>query len=594
MTGLILVALFACGNMLFTDFIGDDIGRILFSENSFKGGWSDVLQGGLSDRPLMMFTIWLNYLVGGMNPFGYKLVNVLIHIFCGITVFFLFKEILKKAANAPILSFLIAALFLAHPINNQAVNTIIQRGVGLSTLFALLSFLFFIYAFTEGYIRKYFLMSVLFFLLAVAAKPNTAILPLTLALYYILEIKGNWRQLFKILLPYLLVLAVPVFYYFIVGENAQYRAVSGITYFLIQTKVILFYFQKYFLPVDLQFYYYFNNTFPQPPDVFTVLALLFHITFLATSFYQYKKKGRVWGLFILLGYLALMPESGFFSIMHPAFDHRNYFPLIFFAAAFVLAGDSVFNRVLPGKNISYKVMGCLVVILALLNISYTYKISTYEKWIFYNLHANPTNVNFYTYTATSEALHGHKERSLRIIDESFIANPESTELPALKKMVLFDSLPADQKKNTLEEISASARGNPGFSRFVFNYYELFLEENLRQLFSREEYIYKMNDFYQSFWPNMLKPATPLDAIERMKGNMIEVLKLNNREHPAPETFFEGLSPERGMLVLKNLLLLGEYFNYPDVDKQQYEALLQKNFADNSTAKDILIWLRKNR
>ena len=45
-------------------------------------------------RPITYFTIALNYHFGKLNPFGYHLVNLVIHILNAILVFFLTKKIL--------------------------------------------------------------------------------------------------------------------------------------------------------------------------------------------------------------------------------------------------------------------------------------------------------------------------------------------------------------------------------------------------------------------------------------------------------------------------------------------------------------------
>ena len=64
-------------------------------------------------RPLTYLTFMLNYRFGKLNPFGYHLLNVLLHAFNAVLIFFLTKIILlyiyKK--DSDIFSFLVALFF---------------------------------------------------------------------------------------------------------------------------------------------------------------------------------------------------------------------------------------------------------------------------------------------------------------------------------------------------------------------------------------------------------------------------------------------------------------------------------------------------
>ncbi|CAH1798791.1 unnamed protein product [Owenia fusiformis] len=93
-----------------------------------------------SYRPLCVLTFRLNYFLGGLNPVGYHLVNVLLH--CVVTGLFTYSVRILCAKR--LVSAVAGALFAAHPIHTEAVAGIVGRADILACLFFLLSFLCYI------------------------------------------------------------------------------------------------------------------------------------------------------------------------------------------------------------------------------------------------------------------------------------------------------------------------------------------------------------------------------------------------------------------------------------------------------------------
>ena len=147
------------------------------------------LKGFKSHRPIVGFSFALNYQLGKLNPVGYHLVNILIHMANGVLVYFLALNVFgrlsffqgelggprspvapeshrnrkKKArkprpiiqkSNAtgfssskiPTMALWVALLFVAHPIQTQAVTYIVQRYASMSAMFYLASVLLYIHA----------------------------------------------------------------------------------------------------------------------------------------------------------------------------------------------------------------------------------------------------------------------------------------------------------------------------------------------------------------------------------------------------------------------------------------------------------------
>jgi hypothetical protein len=87
-------------------------------------------------RPLLLVSYAFNYTLGGGNPFGYHLVNVLLHAGFVLLLFLIGRQLAGKAS--PI--WWAAAMVAVHPLNSQAVNYVSSRSGILAALGALGAF----------------------------------------------------------------------------------------------------------------------------------------------------------------------------------------------------------------------------------------------------------------------------------------------------------------------------------------------------------------------------------------------------------------------------------------------------------------------
>ncbi|GFY44676.1 protein O-mannosyl-transferase Tmtc3 [Trichonephila inaurata madagascariensis] len=111
-------------NIFFNDFWGTPIHK----EHSHK-----------SYRPLCVLTFRINYALHQLNPWGYHLFNIILHVL--VCVLYLRMCQLFLPATA---SFIAALLFAVHPIHTEAVTGIVGRAEILSSIFFLLAFLSYI------------------------------------------------------------------------------------------------------------------------------------------------------------------------------------------------------------------------------------------------------------------------------------------------------------------------------------------------------------------------------------------------------------------------------------------------------------------
>jgi len=211
---LVLLLFLAYSNSFQAPFIRDDNSSI--PENpSIQHLWppakvlspphSGETVGG---RPVLNLSLALNYAAGGTEPWGYHLVNLLIHAAAGLTLFGVVRRTLLQPRlrdrfepDATLLALAVAALWALHPLQTESVTYTIQRAESLMGLFYLLTLYFFIrYAEEEKFeIRnsKFEICSVAACLLGMATKEVMASAPIVVMLYDRTFIAGTFRAAWK-------------------------------------------------------------------------------------------------------------------------------------------------------------------------------------------------------------------------------------------------------------------------------------------------------------------------------------------------------------------------------------------------------------
>jgi protein O-mannosyl-transferase len=103
-------------------------------------------QSAVSGRPIVSLSLAINYRLGELDPRGYRLFNVLVHILAGLTLFGVVRRTLtcQRLASrfgqaATPLAFVAALLWLLHPLQTESVTYVIQRTESMMGLFYLLT-----------------------------------------------------------------------------------------------------------------------------------------------------------------------------------------------------------------------------------------------------------------------------------------------------------------------------------------------------------------------------------------------------------------------------------------------------------------------
>jgi tetratricopeptide (TPR) repeat protein len=380
-------------------------------------------------RYLGYLSLALNYRWGGLEVTGYHIMNLLIHLINGILVYFFviltFRTPYFKGLGAggwgveksepvvgrhesrgniydfqspipnlqsPIPSFIAlfsALLFVAHPVQTQAVTYIAQRFTSLAALFYLASVVFYV----KGRLASTqadklgswqavkpasYILSLFFAVCAMKVKEISFTLPIMILLYEFIFFRTTLKRKLLLLIPVLLTLViVPISVLQIdkpLGEvlsdlSEKSRLQTDMPrgdYLMTELRVIVTYIRLIFLPVNqnLDYDYPIYRSFFSPP---VFLSFLFLATLFGIALYLiYKsrltdgpasseagKLGSVFHLSRLIGFgilwffLALSVESSFIPIVDVIFEHRLYLPSI---GAFVALSAALLAAVMKAKD----------------------------------------------------------------------------------------------------------------------------------------------------------------------------------------------------------------------------------------------------
>ncbi|MEZ0390688.1 MAG: hypothetical protein ACAH59_00635 [Pseudobdellovibrionaceae bacterium] len=498
-----LTAFIAYFNAIHMDFIGDDIGRILNNRTLFKSGWLTSIQSILPDRPLLTTSLWMNYQFSEFKVESYKWVSLFFHALNGFLIYLLLQKLSPALRGRWFFAILPALLFIAHPLNNQAVNSISQRGVLLSAFFTLLALWVSISASETQANKKSTGIALVLTSFGVLSKTNALITPFLILFYDRWVKQASMKEAFKKRAPLFLILLIPVFFYFILKVNSQSGAIPWWNYFLVQTRVIFLYFKLMLVPVNLKFSYLLDSS----PDLFanaTWLAILGHFILIVGIIFIHRRYDRVVAYCLACVYLTLLPESSFFSIRHLAFEHRAYVPLAFL----VLAVGVLFGRFLERHKskalqsaLGIAGLGALAGAL-FLNINYNSKISNYENWVFYNLQQTPKDRAFLHFNL-AEFLDRKSSRGPELAELALKLEPENKVYSLYAKIFDYKNANAQEQQVILQQIFdhlTSAEANTDRdSRLKLN---SFYGRNIQNFLNGVEYWEKIDDLIFAQLPKM--------------------------------------------------------------------------------------------
>lgn len=303
-------------------------------------------------RPLTYFTFAVNYYYGNLDPVGYHLVNVGIHIVVTIFIFLLSRRVLGEG----LLPLAAALLFAAHPMNTESVSYISHRSESLAAVFYLLTLLCF---------EKSRRAALVFFVLALFSKQTAVTLPAVLLLYDRFFLSGFKKShhvpFWAVALAYVLFRR---FYFGAVGDTVTdaYEKWTSLSYLLVQSTVILDYLKLLAVPVG-QCIDHFVHPIQSAADPKLLLSFLAWIGIAAALYKAFRMKTAAAKLILFSSLwilITLSPTSSFLPIYDAMAERRVY--LSGFGASILFIG--FYLAIFKNKKLTIGLIGIHILLLS--------------------------------------------------------------------------------------------------------------------------------------------------------------------------------------------------------------------------------------
>ena len=302
-----------------------------------------------STRPVSFLTFALNAAVGRQDPWGFHLVNLIIHLASTIVLFEIARQTLshgrpgqRYGPQALLLAFAIAALWMVHPLQTQSVTYIYQRQESLAGLLYLLTLLGFVKSQQTKH-AAWLVVSVVSCWLGIGAKETVATAPLVVLCYDRAFAASSWGQLLRARWKYYLALigSWPILAAVILENAAGYKEggifvvkeVSALDYALSQPGVILHYLRLALWPANQCLDYQWPVAHGFAEIVLPLLTLTAMIVVFVVLAFRWPELGFLACWFFLI----LAPTSSVVPIVDLAYEHRMYLSLAAVVALAVLA-----------------------------------------------------------------------------------------------------------------------------------------------------------------------------------------------------------------------------------------------------------------
>ncbi|GIW40571.1 MAG: membrane protein [Candidatus Binatia bacterium] len=276
--------------------------------------------------PVTLASFALDHALWGLEPRGYHLTNILLHLCVGTLVYLLVFLSTRRAEVA----LLAGTVFLLHPLQLEAVAIVSQRKTLLATAFALLSCL----AFRRSLVERpavWRAISLALFLLGLLAKPSVLPLPL---LFFLLDPFFPRASTLREKLPFFLVAISVLLVQLSVKAGSpvvkEPHGGSALATLLLMGRVWLEYLLAMVLPLDLAPAYYYRPSLAYSAWHAAALVVVAALHALAWTL-----RRRFWlPCFALFWFtISMLPVSNVVPIAVVRADRYVYFAMVGFAWA---------------------------------------------------------------------------------------------------------------------------------------------------------------------------------------------------------------------------------------------------------------------
>jgi protein O-mannosyl-transferase len=318
-------------------------GRFVFDDDTlpFRTGIHDASLGAwlTGVRPFLMFSYWVNYRISGEDPYGYHVLNLLIHAINTSLVFMVLLRLLSLAgwcrSKGYAAAVLGATVFLIHPLATESVSYIAGRSEALAALFMLLAYVVFLGGNSEPLSWRRSILVLMLFGVAVATKEHAVALAGVLLLtdlswprpFSIEGVRRNHR-LYLLMTPSIVFAGAWVARVLKGAESAgfSFKEFTWYQYAFTQARAMFAYIRLAVFPLGQSV----DHDFPVSRTVtdygaIFCMALLVALVLTAILF-RVRYPLACFGLLLFL--ILLAPTSSVIPIADPLVERRMYLPMV--------------------------------------------------------------------------------------------------------------------------------------------------------------------------------------------------------------------------------------------------------------------------
>jgi len=307
----------------------------------------------ISSRPVAKLSFAMNYFIGGLDPYGFKLVNLLIHLLTAWTIFLVVSWISRadrlfeyniyhpvKPEYSCWIALLAAVIWVVHPLNVSTVLYAVQRMAQLSTLFTLLGFAAYLRCrlsqFEDAQATGHLALFTGLFIcwpLGMLSKENAVILPLLclvaeITLFRFVAMSTLLRRLYQVFA--LCVFAIVVYLLYnpdFIMSTYQIRDFTLEQRLMTESRVLWIYVHSLLLPDLAQMGLYLDDIPLSAGLLHPVSTLLSTIAWgvVILSAIILRHRVPILSFSILWFLVGHIIESSFIGL-EIVFEHRNYLP----------------------------------------------------------------------------------------------------------------------------------------------------------------------------------------------------------------------------------------------------------------------------
>jgi tetratricopeptide (TPR) repeat protein len=315
-----------------------DVGRVLRSA---------APESPLAGRPLVSLSFGLNYAATGPDPWGYRLVNLGVHVACALLLFGIVCRTLAASspaagASAP-LAAASALLWLVHPLASEPVMYVTQRTEGLMALAALTTLYASIRATAAPRHRRWPMLAVAACAAGMACKETMVTVPVLVLVYDRVFTFRSWREAFgargwfygSLAACWLVLAALMVSSPRTIGSGFASSFASPWDYLLQQAMMITRYLRLTVWPDALVLYY----GWASPASLAATWPYVVFVGLLAILTIVALRMRPALGFLGAWFFITLSPTSSIVPIASEVgAERRMYLPLAALAVLFVIGG----------------------------------------------------------------------------------------------------------------------------------------------------------------------------------------------------------------------------------------------------------------